>query len=298
MTNLIQESVSHFNLSYDNRAALTGTPGDMLIISPLFDVSSRGNCPPWRTSVTEVSAYLQTNATVEVDHLSGTGIRISIAPSFSLTEVKRIAQCGIHFEPAIEALLPPSPDDGYSYMSNWVLSWDFAPSGRTRPDSIELIENSPDLAAVSDLMQRNSPRGNFTWEFNRLGQRPETINFYRCPPFHNAQEAIRYLEFTVCFVGVAMRCPKEQLLRIPSNVGGLRWFLIRFRNAWLYNCARMQSLWSGIPMDAMAEPRLPEWRDDQLEFIEENNLNDVEEMITQDMARCRAFANNAQPPYF
>jgi hypothetical protein len=297
MTYILQERVSHFSLSLDNRVALTGIPGNMLVISPLFDVSSRSSCPPWRASVTEVAAYLHTNASVGIDYLSGTGIRISIEPRFSLTEVKRIAQCGIHFEPAIEALVPEA-DPGYTYVSNWLMSWEFAPSGRTRLDSIELIENCPTLRAVSDLMQGNDPRGNFTWEFNRLGQRQETITFYRCPPFQHAQAAIKYLEFTLCFVRVAMQCPKELMLRIPAHVGGLRWFLIRFRSAWIYNCARLPSIWREIAMDAMYAPSVPLWTQDQLDIIEENNLNDVEEMIEQDMIRCQAFANNARPPYF
>jgi len=281
------------------RITLMKIPVAALLLSPLFNVSSRISRPPWRDSVKEVSAYFQTNSVLEVDDFPSTSIWISIEPRFSLTEVKRIAQCGIHFEPAIEALMLQSVGADQSFtMGNWALSWDFAPSMRTRPEAIELVENSPTLAAVSALMQRNQPLKNYTWEFKHLGQPQERIEYYRCPPFDDAQKAIRYLEFTMCFVRVAIRCPRERLLTVPSNVGGVRWFMTRFREAWLYNCALMPSIWRGIPSEARSEPRSPEWTEEQWGYIEDNNLYDVREMIREDVIRSQAFASNARAPYF
>jgi hypothetical protein len=191
-----------------------------------------------------------------------------------------------------------SPDAGQIDMSNWVLSWVFAPSGRTRANVIEMIENSPDFTTMSALMQGSQPSRNFTWEFKHLGQPQERIEFHRCPPFNDAQDVIRYLELTMCFVRVAMRCPRDWLLRVPSNVRGIRWFMIRFREAWLYNCALLPGIWRGIPSDAMTEPRSPDWTDEQLEYLEDNDMIDVRDMIREDMIRCQLFAREARPPYF
>jgi hypothetical protein len=280
------------------RMTLTQVLGTIRVFSPLFDVSSRSPRPLWRDSMREVSAYFRANPFLEADEFTSSSIWISIEPRFSLPEVRCIAQCGIHFEPAIEALMIPLADDGECYTSNWAMSWDFAPMGRTRPEAIGVIENAPNLAAVSALMQHNDPPGNFTWEFKHLGRSRERIEFYRCPSFDDAREAIRHIEFTLCFVRVAMRCPRDQLLRIPSNVGGVRWFLTRFREAWLHNCALLPLMWRGVSMDAMTAPRLPVFTVPQQAYIQENHLHDVEEMIRQDMTRCREFARNAQAPYF
>jgi hypothetical protein len=269
----------------------------MLLSSPLFEISPTSH-QLWRNSVHEVWAYIQTNHLHGINHFNNTSIQISMEPNFLLEDVRRIAQCGIHFEPAIEAFLPETPDAGENYASNWVLSWDLAPSGRTRPDSIEFIENSLNSATVSNRMQNNTPLGNFTWEFKHLGQPQERIEFHRCPAVHNAQQSIQYLEFTVRFVGAAMQCSRQQLLMIPSNVGGLQWFLANFTGAWLDNNALMPVIWEGVALDAMSEPRICEWTEAQQEHIEVNHLRDVTEMMGEDLERCRLFANNAQAPYF
>jgi hypothetical protein len=269
-----------------------------MLLSPRFNVSPGSPGRPWRDSVSEVWDYIQTRQSIQVDEYVGTSIQISLEPTFTLTEVKRIAQSGIHFEPAIEALMLDLDDNGLNYASNWLMSWDFAPSGRTRPDSIELIEYSPSLANVAGLMQRNEPLGNFTWEFKYLGQSQGRVEFHRCPACHDAEEAIRYPEFTMCFVRAAMLCSREQLLTIPSNVGGLRWFLDRFRTPWLYNnCERMPRLWRMVDFHTISEPRLPEWTAAQRQYMAEQDLSDGEEMIAQDLERCQAFASRARAPY-
>jgi len=189
-------------------------------------------------------------------------------------------------------------DNGLNYVSNWLMSWDFAPSGRSRPESIELIECASTLTNVAAIMQRNEPLGKFSWEFTQQGQRQRTIDFYRCPACHTAEEAISYPEFTMCFIRAAMLCSRDQLLTIPSNAGGLRWFLDRFRVHWLYTeCGRMQSLWRTIPFGAMSEPKPPEWTTEHRQYMAEQDLSDGEEMAVQDMERCQAFAGRARTPY-
>lgn len=269
-----------------------------MLYSPVFNVSPGSSGPPWRESVREVWNYIQANRSIGIDEYVGTSIHISMDPKFTLQEVRRIAQAGIFFEPAVEALIPQLEDGGLNYASNWVQSWDLAPSGRSRLDSIDFIEASASLDAVASLMQRNSPPGSFTWAFKQLTQPQERIEFHRSPPCHNADEAIRYPEFTMCFVRAAMGCSKEQMLGIPPNVGGLRWFLDRFRVLWLYNnCQQMPRIWRGVPFDAMSEPRRPDWTTEQQNFIRQRGLSDVEEMMREDLERCRQAARNAQTPY-
>jgi hypothetical protein len=269
-----------------------------MLLSPRFNVSPGSPGRPWRDSINEVWNYIQTRQSIRVDEYVGTSIHVSMEPTFTLLEVKRIAQSTIHFEPAIEALMPDLEDNGLNYVSNWVMSWDFAPSGRSRPESIELIEYFSYLADVAGAMQRNTPMGNFSWEFKQLGLSQERIEFHRCPACHNADEAIMYPEFTMCFLRAAMTCSKDQLLTIPSNAGGLRWFLDRFRVPWLYNnCERMPTLWRGVRFDAISEPKLPDWTGAQRQFMAAEDLSDGEEMVAQDKERCQAFARRARAPY-
>jgi hypothetical protein len=270
-----------------------------MLLSPRFNVSPGSPGRPWRDSVSEVWEYIRTRQSIRVDEYVGTTIQLSLEPTFTLPEVKRIAQSAIHFEPAIEALMPDLDDNGLNYASNWLMSWDFAPSGRSRPDAIELLEYASNPSDVAGLMQRNDPLGHFTWEFKHLDQGPQArIDFHRCPACHNAEEAIRYPEFTMCFVRAAMLCSRDQLLTIPSNVGGMRWFMDRFRTPWLYNnCHRMPSLWRMVPFNAIAGPKLPEWTSKQRRYMAEQDLSDGEELAAQDLERCQAFAARARAPY-
>lgn len=148
-------------------------------------------------------------------------------PDFTLQEAKRIAQAGICLEPALEVVIA-DPNGTVRASSNWLQSGAFAPHGRHRPACVDLIQAAATKGALVELMHRIEPGVAYTWNFNYLTQPDKRIGFERAPPTANLYDAIRYSEFTMCFVRAAMRCSKEQLQRIPANVQGLRWFLSQF----------------------------------------------------------------------
>ena len=261
--------------------ALTGIPGSL-----------------WRESVREVWNYIDEYYSLEVACSFGTVIQISIHPNFTLEEVKRVAQAGIHFEIAMESIMSDLGPERWNYASNWAQSLDFAPSGRFRPNSIDLVETSTTIPTLADMMQRNVPKMPFIWEFQGLAQPQGTIKFYRPPPSNDVDKAIRYAEFTMCFVRAAMRCSKDELQRIPSNVRGLRWFLDHYKVPWLfYQCSQMQALWEGSPLDAMSMPRAPRWSDEQRLILGSHGIEDVDEVIREDFQRNVDFAENADGPW-
>jgi hypothetical protein len=186
--------------------------------SPIFEVLG-GSL--WREYIREVWHYLEQHYQVRTDDDFGTNVEILMHPCFTLQEAKRIAQACIWLEPAIEAVIP-NPNNLVRTSSNWVQSGDFAPRGRFRPACINLIEVSATKGELAGLMQRDKPCVAYNWEFEDLTQPGRTIKFTRPPPTYNLNDAIRYPEFTLCFVRAAMQCSQEQLQRIPATVQGLR----------------------------------------------------------------------------
>lgn len=246
----------------------------------------------------EVWNYIDEHCYLIVDDCFGTVIQMSMHPHFTLEEVKRVAQAGIHFEPAMEAIMPVINVESFINTSNWIQSLDFAPSGRSRPDSINLIETSTSIPTLAGMMQRSEPDTSFNWDFTGLSQPEGTIKFCRPPPSNDVEDAIMYAELTVCLVRAAMRCPKDELQRIPSNVRGLCWFLAHYTVPWLYcQCRQMRRVWSGTPLDAIAELRSPGWTEEQRNELEFHGFIDVEEMIREDYRRNIEFAEHADGPW-
>lgn len=241
--------------------------------------------------------YLHQHYEISPDSEFGpTIINISRHPEFTLQEAQRIAQAGICLEPAVEVVIP-DPNGIVNVSSNWLQNGAFAPNGRHRPACVDLIQAAATKGALVSLLYRTQPAVAYTWDFNYLTQSEKRIAFQRAPPTADFNDAIRYTEFTMCFTRAAMRCSKEQLLRIPANVRGLVWFLSQFGLPWLqYECTGMRMLWAGLPLDTIRHAREPNFGQQQEESLGAIGMDYIEAMREEDYRRCRAFANNAGPP--
>lgn len=108
------------------------------------------------------------------------------------------------------------------------------------------------LCEAFEPIRPHQPSQHYSWEDENLTRPTGRIEFHQPPPSLNVNEAIRYPESTMCFVGAAIQRSKEQLQTIPSNVGGLRWFLSRFMLPWLHaECTQMPMVWRGITVNAI-----------------------------------------------
>ncbi len=171
----------------------------------------------------------------------------------------RIASAAVHFEPAIEALVPGRrghPDA----ESNWLNSVLMAGPWTDRPGCIRgLNAKGNSLVGVMDLMDGGYHHAHkLAWDCACAYSTGNwgSINFRRPGPSRSPDEAIAWMEFTISFMRGAIRCPLELLESIPSTVGGLRWFMREFQLANGEPHDYMPALWRGCLQDAFAEPVL------------------------------------------
>lgn len=142
----------------------------------------------------------------------------------SLQDIKRIAQCAIHFEPAIEALVPPERRRNVFIMSNWIDNAKFADERVTRQVAIEMIEECAHVNEIISLLCPIPQDRNFAWNFRAL-RRFGTIEFRKGGASLNAAEALAWAELTLLFAEAALQVAPKSLRTMPANIRGLKTFL-------------------------------------------------------------------------
>jgi Putative amidoligase enzyme len=243
----------------------------------------------WRETVKEVWNYLLDHYHVIGDVYFGNHVHISMWPSITLSEVKRIAQAGILFENAIEALVPSRrghPDA----KSNWLHSSNLAMFGYIHHQCINRIE----LAIGTDdanfmhygnemdqLMQKyDEADDEFVWNFKNFTLEQE-IEFRKPDSSTSYRHALSWAEFTLCFIRAAIESP-WRVQRRPSNAGLLRSFLHRYTVPWLLDeCEFLPSIWAGVDSTATLEPRLSFGRHATEVQIQRESAALLETMIDQ-----------------
>lgn len=193
---------------------------------------------PWREEVKETWAFLKRNYVLCTDVIledsvfaktgCATHVHISIRRGFRHVDLQRIAQFIIHFEPAIEALLPEERRGQLFARSNWLDNKNFIRAKKTRRQAIEEIGQTKDRQAVVSLISPNPLGDHFAWTFTKL-ENHKTIEFRKPGPSHSAEEAIMWAEFAMAFILSAMQTedPVTYMRRVPPNVGGLKQFLLQ-----------------------------------------------------------------------
>ena len=71
--------------------------------------------------------YLNANYKITANASCGTHVHMSVAGGYSLEELKRLSHAIIHFEPALEALLPEDRWGNEYTKSNWIEQLDRQP---------------------------------------------------------------------------------------------------------------------------------------------------------------------------
>jgi Putative amidoligase enzyme len=212
--------------------------------SPLFR-AYRGS--RWREEVDRTWKFLQKYYEITTNDNCGTHIHISIRRGFSLSDMKRIGQCVIHFEPAIEALVPRERR-GNNYMkSNWLDNARFGLHNQSPRQAIRQIEQAQTRQDVVELMSPGVSDNYFAWNFKSL-QRLRTIEFRKASPSKTAQEALMWAEFAMTFILSAMQTDDtiRYLNHTPPNVAGLRRFLSQKKTeAHMCDPEYLNPLWVG-----------------------------------------------------
>lgn len=199
--------------------------------SPKFALSDASN---WKTSVMETWKSLVSTVKPTKNYKCRTHVHISMtqgAPNkasgglgMGLQNMKKIAQCAIHFEPALEALgceypLPCSP-----VASNWIDNKNFAYPDVTRQVAMQMIENCNTEDQLIDLMCPNTDGLFWAWNFRAM-KTLGTIEFRNGDTPLNGYQAIAWAELVVLFVQAAIKTKPSSVSTIPANIRGLKEFL-------------------------------------------------------------------------
>ena len=150
--------------------------------------------------------------------------------SWEFADVKKIAQAIIHFEPALDLLLP----DGLSRSNSWLNDLPdksfIEEAKRTRSQAIAAIQ---DACRPWQMVRPIQGRGHIycflcyynSWSFVwKMVMEP--IQFRRPEATSVAAEAASWADFARLFIQAALACRSPQKLQeIPSNREGLRHFM-------------------------------------------------------------------------
>lgn len=196
--------------------------------------------------------------------LAGTHIHIGLEPEYTLTDVKRIAQAVIHFEPAFEVLVQPSRRGNKYIKSNWLYGPGLAQKGQSRAGSIAAIGAIHDPDDLFESLHPVRLDGGysdryFAWNFLSCYTK-RSVEFRKPEVSMSADDALSWAELAMSFVQTATSWPSPQLLQdIPPTVGGLRWFLQWFGHVpGLNEPGRLERFWRGKDAGAWLEPKIQE----------------------------------------
>lgn len=220
--------------------------------SPLF-VAFPGS--QWRRHVEATWKYLKHGYAVTAGCDCATHIHLSVEGGYSLNELKRIAQSVIHFEPAFEALVSPERRAGslQHARSSWLDSHHLALFSRSRQHSIMFIDSLTDFYTLATVMNPDGERS-YGWNFRSI-EKYYTVEFRKPQASTTADEVLGWAELAMSFIQASLRYGSiEKLSRVPSTVGGLRWFLRQANVPGLNEQNRLDRLWRGTNPNAFAEP--------------------------------------------
>lgn len=249
--------------------------------------------------------YLQRHYAIIADSRCGTHVHISFeSPGEYIAEdIRRIARCVIHFEPALEALMPQDRRGNVFAKSNWLEGHLLGKANKSRRESIAAIDEIPvvdnealDIIRIIALMQHKGDR-DYGWNFINLCCGMATIEFRKPPASTTPEQALSWAELAMSFIQASVRygTPKR-LQRVPSTVGGLRWFLEQARRTGVNEPGRLEWLWAGHADDAALQPQL----DSDLYFGEEGLMLEarLRKLAMEDQMQILRFARSAQKPYW
>jgi Putative amidoligase enzyme len=265
--------------------------GGMELVSPAFDIHRKSQ---WRGEVMATWRFLQKHHIIEANGLCGTHIHISIKPGYELVDLQRIACAVIHFETAIEAVVPPERRGNPFATSNWMASPLLAQKGLTRAESIALIErgrwDDEALKPVQEFGMRD-----YAWNFESL-HKHGTIEFRKPPACTTPEEVLSWAELALNFIQAAIRYGTlERLLKVPATVGGLRWFLRQAEVPDLNEPDRLEMIWEGKDMNSAVEPAYEPRKGSTVDLQVDTKLK---QMALEDIKRIRIHANSVQEPYW
>lgn len=271
------------------------------MVSPIFRAHPHST---WRRDVEKTWGYLQRHYDITKTSHCATHIHVSFeSPSvYTADDIRRIARAVIHFEPALEALVPQSRRGNRFAKSNWLQGQCLGYEELSRTESIAAIDEIPlvndqeDIRRVVELMQDVDDR-DYCWNFVNLRRSRETIEFRKPPGSASAAEALSWAEFAMSFVQASVKHgTRDRLEKIPSNVGGLKWFLKQAHVPGVNEPSRLERIWKDKPDNAAVEPQpvLEEYWGEQFPRLEAR----FKKLAAADNVQLLKLAKTVRQPYW
>ncbi|KAI1410318.1 putative amidoligase enzyme-domain-containing protein [Hypoxylon sp. FL1857] len=211
----------HWCLVNDPTCETTKEPWGIELVSPILRIYPGS---AWREHVEAAWNFLETLYTVHVDKNCSTHIHLSLADGYTISQLKRLAQAVIHFEPAIEALVPPDRRGNEYARSNWIDNSNFGYRNLSREQSIEQLEKCMAIDEVIRLMNPNDSRY-FGWNFLAM-KKYKTVEFRRGAGSRNVNDVFMWVEFALSFLQASLKLGSAASLKqYPASVGGLSMFI-------------------------------------------------------------------------
>lgn len=156
---------------------------------------------------------------------TSTHVHLSVPGGFTLPQIKRLAQAVIHFECAVEVLMPAHRRGNEYAKSNWIDN--LLLRGNSRDKCMLQVE---DCISIGEVIARINPGRDryFGVNFMALGKY-KTVEFRRGAGSSNVDEVFQWVEFALTFLQASMALSTvSDFHNFSPNVGGLQAF---FKNA-------------------------------------------------------------------
>jgi len=187
--------------------------------------------------------------------------------------------------------------------SNWLQGHLLGHANKSRLESIAAIDDIPVVGdddelqdQIINLMQCDGDR-DYAWNFINLCWGKGTIEFRKPPASTSAEEALCWAELAMSFIQAAVRYgTPRRLQRVPSTVGGLRWFLDQARRSGVNEPHRLDAIFAGHAGHEAVQPQF-----DPSDYIGEAGrvlVARLRNLAIIDQARIRQFARSATEPYW
>jgi hypothetical protein len=126
--------------------------GGLESISPIFRAHKDSL---WREHINFLWDFLSANYRISANHSCGTHVHLSRSGGYTLSQLKKVCQSIIHFEPAFEALLPEERLSNEYARSNWLDNENFGHRNLTRKQTIAVIQQASSMRELVLLMNPN-----------------------------------------------------------------------------------------------------------------------------------------------
>ncbi|KAG0154189.1 hypothetical protein PDIDSM_1569 [Penicillium digitatum] len=268
-------------------------PWGLESISPIFRAHEGSR---WRQHVEFMWRFLLADFHVDSNASCGTHVHLSRVGGYSLSDLKKICQSLIHFEPAFEAILPEERLGNEYGRSNWLDNMNFGHQNLSRRQSIAIIQRVSTMRELVLLMNPDHDKM-FGWNFLYLLNNPHgTIEFRRGAASNSVQDVFIYIEIAMSFLEASVRLGDvESLKSVPATVGGLQWFIQAAKLPdgipGLFDSRYLKLFFAEKNQSAFREPR-------PLGILSPYKLNKLNRKKEEDKRKNVAMVKMLQEPYW